>query len=77
MSTTTGAVVALGETDLVIGFAGAGVRVVPAGTAAEARTAWGRLTEDVGLVVLTPAAAAAVGDDLRRAGPFLSAVMPS
>jgi vacuolar-type H+-ATPase subunit F/Vma7 len=55
-----GRVAVLGEQALVAGFTLTGALVVPAATAAETRTAWRDLPADVVLVVLTPAAAAAL-----------------
>lgn len=54
-------VVAIGEEALVGGFALVGVRLVVAETADAARMAWTDLIATAGLVVLTPAAAAAIG----------------
>ena len=59
------------------GFALAGALAVPAGTPEEARAAWRALPADVALVVLTPAAAAALEgllDDLPDGR--LAVVMP-
>lgn len=53
-------VAAIGERVRVAGFALVGVRIEVAETAAEARAAWHALAPDVGVVLLTPAAAAAV-----------------
>jgi vacuolar-type H+-ATPase subunit F/Vma7 len=70
-----GAVVVIGEPALVGGYALAGAVVMPADGPAEALRAWQVLPADVSLVILTAAAAQAVPDELRSAGPF-SAVMP-
>lgn len=72
-----GRVAALGEEPLVAGFALAGALVVPAGTAVEVVSAWAALPSDVALVVLTPAAAAALGDELPGPSSRLTAVMPT
>ncbi len=69
-------VLALGEAHELEGFALVGARVVPAHTAEEVRAAWARLGDDVSLLVLTRAAAAALGDDLARRDDLLSAVLP-
>jgi hypothetical protein len=53
-------VAVLGERPLVEGFALAGALVVAAGTAEEVRAGWRALPPDVALVVVTPAAAAAL-----------------
>ncbi len=54
---------AIGEAELVSGFALAGVEVHPAAGEDEVRLAWERLSDDVVLVVLTPAAASALPED--------------
>jgi hypothetical protein len=59
----------------VLGFARAGAVVLPAEDAPGTRAAWRGLSADVAVVVLTPAAAAALADvlpDRRR----LTVVMP-
>jgi vacuolar-type H+-ATPase subunit F/Vma7 len=61
----------IGEEPLVRGFALAGAHVLPAAGADEVRAAWGRLTEEVAVVVLTEAAAAVLADLPARQGwPF-------
>ena len=50
-------VVAIGETSELDGFALAGVRVVAAATDAAVMAAWQDLDHDVGLVILSSAAA--------------------
>ena len=70
-----GAVVVIGDPALVGGYALAGAIVMPADGPAEACRAWRDLPPGVSLVILTTAAAQAVPDELRSAGP-LSAVMP-
>lgn len=69
-------VVALGESARVAGYALAGV-VVLATDAAGARAAWGQVPDDVALILLTPAAAAALRTELARPGRLLWAVMPA
>lgn len=73
-----GRAAAIGSEPLVRGFALAGVLVVPAEDPAGVRRAWAGLPDDVELVVLTRAAAAALdrGLDGRRDGR-LTAVMPA
>jgi vacuolar-type H+-ATPase subunit F/Vma7 len=62
-------VVAIGESERLRGFALAGVHMAVAEDAAGARAAWHALAVDVGLVILTPAAHAALGpDELDRRG---------
>lgn len=76
MEVTAGAVVALGEEDLVAGFALAGARAVNAATADDVRTAWRALRAGTALVILTPVAAEALGEELDRPGAPLWVVMP-
>jgi vacuolar-type H+-ATPase subunit F/Vma7 len=57
-------VVALGEEHRVEGFALAGVEVVAAADAQAVRDAWAALAADVAVVILTPAAADALGPGL-------------
>jgi vacuolar-type H+-ATPase subunit F/Vma7 len=60
--TDDGIVVAIGEPLALQGFALAGVAVLTASTAAQARARWAGLGRDVALVLLTPPAADALGD---------------
>jgi hypothetical protein len=55
-----GPVVVIGESVRVLPYALAGAVVVPCESPADVRSAWDRLPRDTALVVLTPAAAAAV-----------------
>lgn len=71
-----GRVAVLGERVRVEGWTLAGALVCPADDPAAVRTAWRALPADVAVLVLTPAAAAALSDvDIERAGP-LPVVMP-
>jgi vacuolar-type H+-ATPase subunit F/Vma7 len=72
-----GAVVALGEETLITGWGLAGVRLAPAGNAAQVHRAWAELEPDVALVVLTSAAADALGSSVRAAPARLTVVLPS
>ena len=54
----------LGEAVLVEPYALAGALAVVAGEPAAVRTAWASLPADIAVVVLTPAAAAALADDV-------------
>lgn len=75
-----GSVVVLGERSRVAGFALAGARVAPAEDAQAVRAAWESLEQDVAVVVLTPAAAAALGallDQPPRPDRPLTVVMPA
>jgi len=68
---------AIGRRVLVQGFALAGVLVVEADDADQVRRAWDSLPADVAVAVLTPAAAAALGEEALARGPALAVVMPS
>ena len=66
-----GTVAAIGEEALVRGFGLAGATILPADGPDEVRVAWRDLPGDVSLVVLTSAAAAALGQrDL--SGPLVA-----
>jgi len=60
------AVVAIGEGVRLDGYALAGVEVVDAADPAAARRAWDELPADVELVLLSPAAQAALATQLAR-----------
>jgi vacuolar-type H+-ATPase subunit F/Vma7 len=70
-------IAAIGESGLVDGFALAGVRVLPAEDAAAVRRAWAELGPDVGLLLVTPAAEAALERELAEAPELLSVVIPA
>jgi len=73
-----GRVAAIGEGVRISGFALSGVLVLPADQPGEATSRWDSLPPDIDLVILTPAAAAEVGestDGPRHEGP-LQVVMP-
>lgn len=72
-----GRVVAIGEEARIMGFALAGVLICPAADADTVRAAWRDLQPDDALVILTPAAAEALGADAIRNRPPLTAVMPA
>jgi hypothetical protein len=59
-----------------MGFALAGVVLRPAADAGAVRAAWSDLRTDDALVILTAAAAEALGDEVVRTRPPLTAVMP-
>lgn len=71
-----GSVIALGESHELDGFALVGADVVHVDDPTLVRTAWAELDDDVGLVVLTGAAAEALGDLLDERPEVLKAVMP-
>jgi vacuolar-type H+-ATPase subunit F/Vma7 len=69
-------IAAIGESELVDGYGLAGVEVLPAPDAAAARRAWASLEDDVGLLLLTPAAEAALAAKLAEARGVIWAVIP-
>jgi len=70
-------IVAIGEQERLRGFTLAGVEVAVAEDPAGAWAAWEALPPDVALVILTPAAHAALGAaELDRRGQRLWVVMP-
>ncbi|MFJ6486499.1 MULTISPECIES: V-type ATP synthase subunit F [unclassified Streptomyces] len=71
-----GTVAAIGEQVKVAGLALAGVDVHPAERPEDIRRAWRELSGDVALVIVTPAAAAALGPGIDSTEPLV-AVMPS
>ncbi|WP_225848825.1 V-type ATP synthase subunit F [Streptomyces sp. HPF1205] len=73
---TGGAVVAIGERTRVSGFALAGVEVLVAERPEAVRQAWDGLPAGVGLVIVTPAAAAALGAPAPDRESPLVVVMP-
>jgi len=70
-----GRVAALGEGTRVAGFGLAGALIRVAENPDEVRDAWRALPGDVAVVVLTPAAAEALGAERERGWP-LTVVMP-
>jgi hypothetical protein len=70
-----GEVAALGEALAIAGLGLVGVRLVPADGPAQVRSAWPGLT-GAGLVILTAAAAQALGPDRVAAGTPLTVVLP-
>jgi vacuolar-type H+-ATPase subunit F/Vma7 len=78
MAVATGhQVAAIGSEADVAGLALAGVRVVPAATTAGTRQAWDELPAEVAVVLLTPQAAAELGDARFSSGSPLSVVLAS
>ncbi|GAB3258318.1 V-type ATP synthase subunit F [Nocardioides dilutus] len=67
-------VAVIGEQPRVQGFALAGAEVRPSTDPDEVRAAWAGLADDVAVVVLTPAAAAALA--MTAPGHRLTVVMP-
>lgn len=72
-----GSVVVLGEAARVSGFALAGAAVVVADGDDAVRAACRALPDDVTVLVLTPAAAGALGDGATLRGDVLSVVLPA
>jgi vacuolar-type H+-ATPase subunit F/Vma7 len=70
-----GGVAALGERARVVGFGLAGALVRVAESPDAVRAAWSALPGDVAVVVLTPAAAEALGAERARGWP-VTVVMP-
>jgi vacuolar-type H+-ATPase subunit F/Vma7 len=66
----------IGEAVRTAGFALAGAVVATTETAEEARAAWRALPADVAVLVLTPRAAAWLGDALATRPDLLVEVMP-
>ena len=69
-------VAAVGALPQVAGFALAGARVYPADTAEQARAAWQAMPDTVGVVILTDAAAEAIGADRMATQAPLTIVLP-
>jgi vacuolar-type H+-ATPase subunit F/Vma7 len=69
-------VAAIGEPAFVAGFALAGAHVLAAAGPEEVRAAWSGLPDAVAVVILTAAAAAALGDSRTEQGARLTVVMP-
>ncbi|MFI8536552.1 hypothetical protein ACIGMX_40760 [Streptomyces aquilus] len=69
-------IAAIGERLRVVGLATAGVVTFPAEDPEAVRAAWRGLPPEVGLVIVTPAAAAALGPGPLDAEDPLTAVMP-
>lgn len=66
----------IGEPLRVYGYGLAGAETCPVSDQAEALSAWRELPGDVAVVVLTPRAAAWLGDELASRPGALHAVMP-
>lgn len=75
MGAYLGAIVVIGEPALVAGYAMAGATTMPAQGADDVRRAWDSLPSGTALVIVTAAAADALGSLLSGADP-LTAVMP-
>jgi vacuolar-type H+-ATPase subunit F/Vma7 len=69
-------IAAIGESGLLDGYGLAGVHVHPAEDAAAVRRAWEELGADVGLLLLTRPAAAALASELSEAHELVWTVVP-
>ncbi len=69
-------VAAIGETHELEGFALVGVHIQTAGTPEALLDAWHNLDSDVGLVILSPAAADTLQSSLAERPDTLTVVMP-
>ncbi|MFC8672758.1 hypothetical protein ACFUEN_08805 [Streptomyces griseorubiginosus] len=69
-------IAAIGERQRVIGLTAVGAAVLPAPDPEAVRAAWHTLPAGVGLVILTPAAAEALGPGVVAGDEPLVAVMP-
>lgn len=76
MRTDRSEVAAIGEQPQVAGFALAGARVYVAESSAQVLATWDALPSSVAVVILTPAAAAALDDKRFAASGWLTVVMP-
>lgn len=71
-----GIVAALGERALVEGYGLAGALVLPAESDAEVLRSWAAMPAEVTAVVLTPRAAATLGQVMMAPGAPMGVVMP-
>jgi vacuolar-type H+-ATPase subunit F/Vma7 len=69
-------VAVLGERAVVEGWALGGAQVLSADSPEQVRTAWAALGADVAVVLLTPAAARALGSGSARRAGLLTVVLP-
>jgi vacuolar-type H+-ATPase subunit F/Vma7 len=72
-----GRIVAIGDEARILGFALAGAVIYPAADREAVVAAWRDLRPDDVLVILTSAAAEALGEEAVRTRPPLTAVMPA
>ncbi len=70
-------IVAIGERELVDGYGLAGVQVLPASDTTSVRRAYAEVEGDAGLLILTPAAEAALADRLADARRLVWVVLPA
>ncbi|MFF0341310.1 hypothetical protein [Kribbella sp. NPDC004875] len=67
----------LGEPVRTAGYGLVGVRLLPATTAAEVRRWWRELPTEIGIVLLTPAAAGALDPQALDSAAVLTVVLPA
>ncbi|MGW7680883.1 hypothetical protein ACWGID_09115 [Kribbella sp. NPDC054772] len=67
----------LGEPVRTAGYGLAGARLLPATTEAEVRRLWHELPAEIGIVLLTPAAAEALDPGSLESATVLTVVLPS
>jgi vacuolar-type H+-ATPase subunit F/Vma7 len=70
-------IVAIGERELVDGYGLAGVEIRPAGDAASVERAFAEVEDDAGLLLLTPAAEAALRTRLAETDRLVWVVLPA
>jgi vacuolar-type H+-ATPase subunit F/Vma7 len=73
----SGTVVVLGEHALVKGYPLAGAALAAAETQEDVRRAWAAMPETVGVVILTPSAAEALGAARTDLSSPMSVILPS
>jgi vacuolar-type H+-ATPase subunit F/Vma7 len=77
VNNSSGTVVALGEHALLKGYPLAGAVLAAAETQDDVRRAWAAMPETVGVVILTPSAAEALGVARTDLSSPMSVVLPS
>jgi len=66
----------LGEPVRTAGYGTVGIRLLEATTADEVRRCWRELADDVGVVLLTPAAAEVIGPESLESSTVLTVILP-
>ncbi|MHB1504945.1 MAG: hypothetical protein ACYCTL_13330 [Acidimicrobiales bacterium] len=72
-----GRIAVIGESPRIDAFALAGADLLRADSGAESRAAWDGLPEDVEVVLLTPAAATAIGEQVGSRPGVIAVTLPS
>jgi vacuolar-type H+-ATPase subunit F/Vma7 len=70
------AIAVLGEPVRISGYGLVGAKLLPATTSDEIRRCWHELSADVGVVLLTPAAADVLGPRVLESTAMLTVVLP-